>query len=94
MDYRDRVGRAEDSPAWSRVVLRSRIPDLTRQDFWALLLAHFGVRALMHQAALEQNIEATDLSFIHAVRTIARYLPLYVAFFPSPEEEAPQITLA
>src|SRR5437016_4154258 len=78
----------------ARVVLRSRIPDLTRQDFYGLLLAHFGVRALMHDAALQQKIDATDLSFIHAVRTIARYLPLYVSFFPSAEEEAPQITLA
>jgi hypothetical protein len=66
----------------ARVVLRSRTPDLTRQDFWGLLLAHFGVRALMHEAALEQKIEATDLSFVHAVRTIARYLPLSFLFFP------------
>jgi hypothetical protein len=78
----------------ARVVLRSRIPNLTRQDFWGLLLAHFGVRALMHEAALEQKIDATDLSFIHAVRTIARYLPLYVSFSPSAQEEALQITLA
>jgi hypothetical protein len=78
----------------ARVVLRSRVPALTRQDFYGLLLAHFGVRALMHEAALEQSIDPTDLSFVHAVRTIARYLPLYVSFFPSPEEEALQITLA
>lgn len=77
-----------------RVVLRSRVPNLTRQDFWALLLAHFGVRALMHEAALEEKIEPGDLSFTHAVRTIARYLPLYVSFFPSPQEEALQVTLA
>lgn len=78
----------------ARVVLRSRIPDLTRQDFYGLLLAHFGVRALMHDAALQEKIDATDLSFVHAVRTVGRYLPLYVSFFPSAEEEAPQITLA
>ena len=78
----------------ARVVLRSRIPNLVRQDFWGLLLAHFGVRALMHEAALEQKIEATDLSFVHALRTVARYLPLYVSFFPSAEQEALQITLA
>ena len=77
----------------ARVVLRSRVPELTRQDFWGLLLAHFGIRALMHEAALEQKIDATDLSFTHAVRTIARYLPLYVSFFPSTEEETPQVTL-
>lgn len=77
-----------------RVVLRSRIPDLTRQDFWGLLLAHFGVRALMHEAALEEKIDPGELSFTHAVRTIARYLPLYVSFFPSPQEKTLQITLA
>jgi sugar/nucleoside kinase (ribokinase family) len=63
-----------------------------RQDFYGLLLAHFGVRALMHEAAQEEQVEATDLSFVHALRTIGRYLPLYVSFFPS-EEEALQITL-
>jgi transposase IS4-like protein/DDE family transposase len=78
----------------ARVVLRSRIPNLVRQDFWGLLLAHFGMRALMHEAALEQKIEATDLSFVHALRTVARYLPLYVSFFPSAEQETLQITLA
>lgn len=77
-----------------RVVLRSRVPNLTRQDFWGLLLAHFGVRALMHEAALEGNLDPGDLSFTHAVRTIARYLPLYVSFFPSSQEETLQITLA
>lgn len=78
----------------ARVVLRSRVPDLTRQDFYGLLLAHFGVRALMHDAALQEKIDATNLSFVHALRTLARYLPLYVSFFPSAEEKAPQITLA
>ncbi len=74
------------------MVLRSKIPDLVRQDFYGLLLAHFGVRALMHEAALEEKIDPTDLSFIHAVRTIARYLPLYVSFFPS-QQKALAITL-
>ncbi len=78
----------------ARVVLRSRVPALTRQDFYGLLLAHFGVRALIHEAALEAKVDATDLSFIHAVRTIGRYLPLYVSFFPSAQKETLQITLA
>lgn len=77
----------------ARAILRSRIPALVRQDFYGLLLAHFGVRALMHQSALEEDIEATDLSFVHAVRTVGRYLPLYVSFFPSHQETLP-ITLA
>ena len=75
------------------MVLRSRIPRHTRQDFYGLLLAHYGLRALMHQAALENKLEATDLSFVHAIRTTARYLALSVSFFPSAPEEAVQVTL-
>ena len=70
----------------ARVVLRSKVPDLVRQDFYGLLLAHFGVRALMHESALQEGIDPADLSFLHAVRSIARYLQLYLSFFPSKQE--------
>jgi hypothetical protein len=76
----------------ARVVLRSKRPDLVRQDFYGLLLAHFGIRALMLEAALQQNINPSELSFLHALRTIGRYLPLYVSFFPS-KQKALAITL-
>ena len=36
----------------ARIVLRSKTPDLVRQEFYGLLMAHFAVRALMHEAAL------------------------------------------
>ena len=32
------------------VVLRSKTPELVRQEFWGLLLAHFAVRGLMHRS--------------------------------------------
>jgi hypothetical protein len=80
------LGEVKTRLRGARVVLRSKVPDLVRQDFYGLLLAHFGVRALMHEAALEQNTDPADLSFVHAVRTIDRYLPLYVSFFPSRQE--------
>jgi Insertion element 4 transposase N-terminal/Transposase DDE domain len=76
----------------ARVVLRSKRPDLVRQDFYGLLLAHFGVRALMLEAALQENINPSDLSFLHAVRTIDSYLPLYLSFFPA-KQKALAITL-
>src|SRR3954463_11764174 len=34
----------------AQVVLRSKSPELVRQEFWGLLLAHFAVRGLMHEA--------------------------------------------
>src|SRR2546429_6517335 len=35
-----------------QIVLRSKTPELVRQEFYGFLLAHFAVRQLMHEAAL------------------------------------------
>ena len=67
----------------ARVVLRSKTPDLVRQEFWGLLLAHFAVRGLMHEAALRADEDPDRLSFLHAVRVVRRKLPLLAAFPPS-----------
>src|SRR5689334_1042335 len=69
----------------ARVVLRSRTPELVRQEFWGLLLAHFAVRGLMHEAALRADEDPDRLSFLHAVRVVRRKLPLFAALPPSGE---------
>jgi IS4 transposase len=66
-----------------RVVLRSKTPALVRQEFWGLLLAHFAVRGLMHEAALQADEDPDRLSFSHAVRVIRRKLPLVPTLSPS-----------
>jgi hypothetical protein len=58
----------------AKIVLRSKTPDLVRQEFYGLLLAHFAVRGLMHEAALKADIDSDQLSFLHAVRVIRRKL--------------------
>src|SRR3954470_10647836 len=63
----------------ARVVLRSKTPELVRQEFWGLLLAHFAVRGLMHEAALRADEDPDRLSFLHAVRVVRRKLPLFAA---------------
>ena len=67
----------------ARVVLRSKTPELVRQEFWGLLLAHFAVRGLMHEAALKADEDPDRLSFSHAVRVVRRKLPLFAALSPS-----------
>jgi hypothetical protein len=67
----------------ARMILRSRIPELVRQEFWGLLLAHFAVRGLMHEAALRADEDPDRLSFLHAVRVVRRKLPLFAAVPPS-----------
>jgi hypothetical protein len=64
------------------VLLRSQRPDLVEQDFYGLLLAHFGVRCLMDEAARERSIPPTEVSFVHAVRVVIRRLPEMVSFSP------------
>ena len=54
------------------VVLRSKTPDLVRQEFYGLLLAHFVVRGLMHEAALKADLDPDKISFVHSVRVIRR----------------------
>ena len=70
----------------ARIVLRSKTPELVRQEFYGLLMAHFAVRALMHEAALKANVDPDRLSFVHAVRVVRRKLPAFNAIPPCAEE--------
>ncbi len=70
----------------ANIVLRSKTPDLVRQEFYGLLMAHFAVRALMHEAALKADVDPDRLSFIHAVRVVRRKLPAFNAIPPCAEE--------
>lgn len=71
----------------AHIVLRSKTPDLVRQEFYGLLMAHFAIRGLMHEAALKANEDPDRLSFLHAVRVVRRKLAVYPAI-PPPEEES------
>src|ERR1039458_10168819 len=70
----------------AHIVLRSKTPDLVRQEFYGLMMAHFAIRGLMHEAALKADEDPDRLSFLHAVRVIRRKLNVYGAIPPSAEE--------
>ena len=72
----------------SRIQLRSKTPDLVRQEFYSLMMTHFAVRGLMHEAAIKGDTDPDELSFIHAVRVIRRKLPYFGVFPPSAQESA------
>jgi hypothetical protein len=73
----------------SKIVLRSKTPDLVRQEFYGLMLTHFAIRGLMHEAALQDREDPDRLSFLHAVRVVRRKLPQFVAIPPSGEKSVP-----
>jgi hypothetical protein len=70
----------------AQIVLRSKTPELVRQEFFGLLMTHYAIRSLMHQAALKADEDPDRLSFLHAVRVVQRRLPRWVAIPPSEEE--------
>jgi len=70
----------------AQIVLRSKTPELVQQEFYGLLLAHFAIRGLMHEAALQVDEDPDRLSFVHAVHVVQRRMPRYVAIPPSAEE--------
>lgn len=70
----------------AQIVLRSKTPELVQQEFYGLLMAHFAIRGLMHEAALQADEDPDRLSFLHAVRVVQRRMARYVAIPPSGEK--------
>jgi hypothetical protein len=67
-------------------VLRSKTPELVRQEAYGLLLAHYAVRGLLHEAAVTAPDGPRDpdtLSFVHGVRVLRRMVPRLAAVPPS-----------
>ena len=66
-----------------QITLRSKTPDLVRQEFYGLLMAHFAIRGLIHEAALKGDVDPDRLSFIHAVRVVRRKMTRFASLPPS-----------
>ena len=69
----------------AQIVLRSKTPELVEQEFYGLLMAHFAIRGLMHEAALRADEDPDRLSFLHSVRVVQRRLARFAAIPPSAE---------
>ena len=55
-----------------RRVLRSKTPDLVRQEFYGWVLAHYAVRWLMHSAGSSHDVEPRRLSFVATMQHLKR----------------------
>ena len=65
-----------------RRVLRSKTPDLVRQEFFGWVLAHYTVRWLLHQGARRHRVPDADLSFTSHIQLLRREQPHSGAFPP------------
>jgi hypothetical protein len=66
-----------------RRVLRSKTPDLVRQEFYGWVLAHYAVRWLLHQGAADSEQADEDLSFTAHVELLKREQARSGAFSPT-----------
>jgi hypothetical protein len=63
-------------------VLRSKRPELVAQEVWAHLLVHYALRAVMHTAALVEDLDPDRLSFIRSLQVVRRQVIARPAFSP------------
>jgi hypothetical protein len=66
-------------------LIRAKVPDLVYQEIYAILLVHYSVRKLMHEAAQQMQIDPDELSFTHSLNVVKRKSQSLAIF--SPEEE-------
>jgi hypothetical protein len=63
-------------------VLRSRLPDLARQEIWAWLTVHYAISVLIARAAQAVNKDPDQISYTRALRVIRRGAEGTAAFPP------------
>jgi hypothetical protein len=61
--------------------LRSKKPDLVRQEFWGLLLAHHAIRSLITDAADTADIDPDRISFLRTLNIVRRQVMNRAAAF-------------
>jgi hypothetical protein len=62
--------------------LRSKSPELVRQELWGLLLAHYAIRSLMAEAAAAAGLDPDRLSFMRSISLVRRQVTDQAAFSP------------
>jgi hypothetical protein len=76
------LGELKTTQRGPKQVLRSKSPELVAQEVWAHLLVHYALRAVMHTAALQADLDPDRLSFIASLRVVRRQVIARPAFSP------------
>lgn len=62
--------------------LRSKTPEMVKQELWGLLIAHYAIRSIMVEAADTRGVDPDRLSFIRTLGVIRRQVTNQAAFSP------------
>lgn len=77
------LGECKTKLKGAGIVLRSRTPELVKQEFYGFMLTYYIIRTLMHEAALQAKEDPDKLSFKHTVQVIRRKIHLFRIFPPA-----------
>lgn len=66
----------------ARLALRSKTPELVEQEIWGLMLLHWTLRDLMHEAALAHARDPDTISFVRTVRLVKLKMAKDESFSP------------
>jgi hypothetical protein len=75
-------------------VLRSRLPDLVRQEIWAWLSVHYALAVLIARAAEAADLDPDRISYTRTLRLVRRTATGTAAFPPDDWDEALPVILA
>ena len=81
-EFESSLAEIETRQRGSYRVLRSQSPEMVRQEIWALLLTHYAIRALMHEAADPDQLDPLRMSFIRTLRIVRRHVTGQAGFSP------------
>jgi Transposase DDE domain/Insertion element 4 transposase N-terminal len=65
-----------------RTVIRSKSPNMVRQEFYGLVLAYRAIRIVMHDAARHGNVHPDSISFQRTVSVVKSHVPMIGNFPP------------
>jgi hypothetical protein len=68
--------------------IRSKSPEMVRQEIWALLLAHYAIRAFMVEAADTVDIDPDRISFTRTLHVVRRQIIDPAEFSPRSSESS------
>jgi hypothetical protein len=68
------------APAWC---CAPRPPEGVEQEVWGMLLVHYAIRQLMHQAALDREVDPDRVSFVRSLRVVRRQVMRQAGVSPS-----------
>jgi hypothetical protein len=66
--------------------LRSLTPVGVIQELYGVLLAHYAVRVLMHEAAVQADLDPDQLSFVHALEIVRDAVPEFQMVVPTQQD--------